>query len=792
MTGLLHEKEFSRKTFLKGGGALIVGFSVLGSGLAGKAQGADNPFASNGPFDSSAIDSWITIHADNTASVMSGNMEMGQGSTTGLLMIAGEELDMEMSQLKFVNPDSNLTPQARATNSSTSIRAMGPAVRAAAASARQTLLGLASVSLGVPVAGLSVASGVVSGGGKSVTYGQLLGGKLFNVTMPASYNLNLTTWNNNLATGGLRNGAPGTKPVTQYKLVGTRTPRIDIPEKVLGTHTYVHNVRVPGMVHGRVVRPRGQGAYGVPASIVSVDEGSIKNIPNVQIVRKGNFLGVVAEREYDAIQAAAQLKVRYADTPPGLPGNGNLWSKMRADDTAGLADGFFPSSPDFPYSINPDKVDAALKSAAHVVSESYSYGYDAHAVIGPSCCVADVTPNGAIVFSNTQDVYGTRSKLAAVLGMPEKMIRVKYYEGSSTYGSSPYNEAAEGAALLSQAAGKPVRLQYMRWDEHGYDNYGPAVMVDLRGGIDANGKLVATDYTALSRSDASTDLVNQELGVPLAPQGRARGVDLWGMAGAQYTIPARRTLSKSLPSAGFGLKTGSMRSVLGPQTVFAFEQMIDELAYAAKMDPYLFRVQNVATGPGNPGPWYDTDRWLGVMNATAQAANWKPKVAASNLSDANVVTGRGIAAAPHAMSLSTVVADIEVNKKTGKVVAKHLYMTVDTGLTINPGLVENQMMGGSVMAASRVLMEEVRFSKSRVTSLDWVSYPIMRFKDHPKVTTIILQHLDQRSGGAGEVPEAATIAAIANAFFDATGVRIRETPLSPSRVRATLKAAGVA
>jgi CO/xanthine dehydrogenase Mo-binding subunit len=235
-----------------------------------------------------------------------------------------------------------------------------------------------------------------------------------------------------------------------------------------------------------------------------------------------------------------------------------------------------------------------------------------------------------------------------------------------------------------------------------------------------------------------------------------------------------------------------MRSVLGPQTVFAFEQMIDELAYAAKMDPYLFRVQNVATGPGNPGPWYDTDRWLGVMNATAQAANWKPKVAASNLSDANVVSGRGIAAAPHAMSLSTVVADIEVNKKTGKVVAKHLYMTVDTGLTINPGLVENQMMGGSVMAASRVLMEEVRFSKSRVTSLDWVSYPIMRFKDHPKVTTIVLQHLDQRSGGAGEVPEAATIAAIANAFFDATGVRIRETPLSPSRVRATLKAAGVA
>jgi nicotinate dehydrogenase subunit B len=282
--------------------------------------------------------------------------------------------------------------------------------------------------------------------------------------------------------------------------------------------------------------------------------------------------------------------------------------------------------------------------------------------------------------------------------------------------------------------------------------------------------------------------VHQQLGFPLVPQAREGTVDGWGMSGSQYTVPARRIITHALPNIGLGVRTGAMRSVLGPQTVFAFEQMIDELAYAAKLDPYEFRVKNVATGPGRPGPWYDTDRWLGVLNTTAKAANWKPRVAASSLSDETVVTGRGIASAPHAMSLSTVVADVEVNRKTGKIVVKHLYMTVDPGLAVNPALIENQMIGGVVMATGRLLHEAVLFDKSRVTSLDWVTYPILRFKETPKVTAIVLSHPEQRAGGAGEVPEAATTAAIANAFFDATGVRLRESPLTPARVRATLAA----
>jgi CO/xanthine dehydrogenase Mo-binding subunit len=790
MTEML-DKEFSRKAFLKRSGALVVGFSLAGAAVSGRVQAAESPFASNGPFNHYSVDSWIRIHADNTASVMSGNMELGQGSSTALLQIAGEELDMGIAQLRFVGPDTNLTPQARSTTSSSAIRSMGPAVRAAAAHARQALLGLAATQLGIPASSLTVSDGVVSGGCKSVSYGALVGDKLLNVNMPASYSMTTATWSTNLATGGLQNGAPGTKPPSQYKLVGTRVPRIDIPSRVDGSYVYVHQIKVPGMLHGRVVWPRGQAAYGTGLKLASVDENSIRDVGGARVVRKGDFVGVVAEDEYAAIVGAAKLKVKWEDPPGTLGGHGNMWGQMRADAAAGKADTYSPSSADFRHNVNPGGVDAALKGAAHVVAASYRYQFNGHMPIGPTCALADVTSSGALIFSNTQDAYSTRALVATATGLPANVVRVKYYGGSSSYGSAPYNEAALAAAVMSQAVGKPVRLQFMRWDEHGYDNYGPAVTVDIRGGIDANGKLVATDSNGFARGNgfSSSSVVHLQLGLPLASQAREMTVDGWGMSGSQYTVPSRRIVTNALPNIGLGVRTGAMRSVLGPQTVFAFEQMIDELAYAAKMDPYEFRVKNVTTGPGFPGPWYDTDHWLAVLNATAKAAKWQPRVAASTLSDATVVTGRGIASAPHAMSLSTVIADIQVNKKTGKILVRHLYMTVDPGLAVNPALIENQMIGGAVMATGRVLHEGVTFNKTRVTSLDWVTYPILRFAETPKVTALVISRPEQRAGGAGEVPEAATTAAIANAFFDATGVRIRESPMTPARVRATLNAA---
>jgi len=763
MTGLLHEKEFSRKSFLRGGGVMIVALSA-GAGLAGKAQAADSPFASNGSFDQGQIDTFLAIHSDNTATIKTGRVELGQGSTTGMIILAAEELDMDPDQILFARNDTNVTPDTGLTAGSSTISSVGPRLRSAAASARQALLGMAATQLGVPVASLSVSKGVISGGGKTVTYGQLIGDKLFNVTM---------------ASQSVNPGVAPSKPISSYKLVGiARTPRVDIPAKVDGTYVFVHNIRVPGMLHGRLVRPRGQGAYGdgTAPAVLSIDEKSISHIPGARVVQRGNFVGVVAPREYDAIQAAAQLKVKWAPMP-AISGSGNMWKQMRAFDSAGQAPARIAAQ-------NGNNFDRAFASAAKTVSASYMHAYNGHMPIGPACAVADVTADGALVMANTQSCYAVRTKLAAILPLPINKIRVVYYEGASSFGNSPARyDSSQAAAVMSQLAGAPVRLQFMRWDEHGWDNYGPAQLMDMRGGVDANGKIVAFEYTHFGIpgiSQTLDDPTRQQVGVPLPAPGLG-AVDTTN-SGTQYNIPNRTVIAKSLPLFNNYFKTSSLRAPQAPQTCFGSEQFIDELAHAAGMDPYQFRLQNITTA--------DQNQWRDVLVGVAKLAKWQPKVAASNLSDANVVRGRGIALGAFAGSQAGVVVDIEVNKKTGKIVVTDAYASQVAGLSVYLPGVEQQMDGNLVMGASRALSEAVTFNKAQVTSLDWVSYPIMRFKESPRTYYSIVQRTDLVPTGSGEPPAAPIPASIANAFFDATGVRIREAPMTPARVRAVLKAAG--
>jgi CO/xanthine dehydrogenase Mo-binding subunit len=773
MTGLLHEKQFSRQTFLKGSGALIVGFSLAGAGLADKAQAAIDPFASNSPTALDQVDSFIVIHADNTASILTGGSEHGQGSATGWLMLAGEELDMDISQLKFVWADTNVTPINVSTVASQGTKIIGPQVRAAAAYAKQALLGLASASLGVPVANLTVRSGVVSGGGKSVTYGELLGDKLFNVKIPGAP---ATASQAVSASAQMLQGVAPLKPVSQYKVVGTRVPRIDIPDIVTVKAVFNNDIRVPGMLHGRIVLPHGQAAYGFGAPVLSVDESSIKHIPNVQVVRKGDFVGVVAPHEYHAIQAAAQLKVTWAD-PPEISGDGNLWSKMRADDAAGLA----PAR----YMKNIGNVEAGLASAAIKMSRSYSYQYRGHMPIGPGCCVADVTPDGALLMTQTQDVAGRRAAVAAILGLPVNRVRIKTYPGSSFYGDTSGRIAHEAAAVMSQIVGRPVRVQLMRWDEHGWDGYGPAQLTDIRGGMDANGNIVALDYTSFAPQWTSSIRTMQQLVMHAAPAGQGSDQED-SSSGQQYNIPNRRNTAKSMPLLGGYFQTSKLRSTTQPQH-FPLDVFVDELAYAAKMDPIAFRRQNVSQAATH------RDRALAVLDALAQAANWQPRVAASNLSNDTVVTGRGIAVTPRKeppqVTFMGAIAEIEVNKKTGKIVVKHIYGAIEPGLVVNPMGIENQLVGQAVMAAS-MTFEEVRFNTKRVTGLDWVTYPILRFKDHPSVTPIVINRPEFPMTGIGDFLGTVIPPAIANAFFDATGVRIRQVPMTPAVVRAVLKAGG--
>jgi nicotinate dehydrogenase subunit B len=724
-----------RRDFLKAGGALVVGFSLRDK-LVAQDRGTKP-----GPPDARQVDTWLAIHADNTATVYIGFAELGQGASTALLQIAAEELDLDMGQIKTVRLDTDVTPNQGGTYSSASINRGGPQVRTAAAEARLALLKLASAKLNAPVEQLTISKGIVSGSGRTVSYGELVGDKPFNVAFT---------------------GTAPVKATTAYKIVGTSFPRNDTPAKVSAQYSYMQYVRVPGMLHGRVVRPRGQRMYGSGAKIASVDEGSIRTISGARVVRKGDFLGVVAENEWDAIRAAQQLKVIW-ETPPALPGNAGLHEHMRAaktEDSIVLERG---------------NVATGMSGAKHTVSQTCHGPYHAHAPFGPNCAVADVRSDSALIMCSTQDVYGTRNSLSRLLGMPAEKIRVQYYEGSGTYGHSCYDDVAQAAALLSQLAGKPVRLQFMRWDEHGWDNYGPAHVGECRAAADANGKIVAYEYQGWQHGWSNTETSAQLIGTPTSewPGGGVQGVNRL-TCGGMYDIPNLRLVNHKLPVTAY-LKGGWLRSPLDLSFAFASEQAIDQLAYLLEHDPYEFRQRNM------------TDkRWLGVLNAVAQAAKWTPRTAAANPSKGNIVTGRGIGVGTHLTSYGAAVAEIEVNKETGRVGAKHLYGAIDAGQVVNPGFVENQISGQLVQAASRVIKEEVKFDQTGVTSLDWSSYPILRFDECPEVTPIVVQRLDQRSTGAGEEVMAAAAAAIANAFFDATGVRMQEFPLTPARVLAGL------
>jgi nicotinate dehydrogenase subunit B len=767
-----------RREFLKTTGAVVVGLSVAehvrAQAPAGEAVAAPRGRVS-GPPDPAQVDSYIAIHPDNTATIFAGYVELGQGGPTALRQIAAEELDLDLVQVKDVRGDTFVSTNGF-TAASRTAGIGGTELRAAAAEARRVLLELASERLKAPAGNLIVTRGVVSVRNdpqRSVTYADLLGGKPFNRTYePVSY------------TGGIElprksrdNAIP--KRRDEYRIVGTKVLRPDIAEKVKGTYQYVQHVRLPGMLHGRVVWPRGQGAHGISnPTVTSIDEGSIKGIPGVRIVRRRNFVGVVAEREWDAIRAARQLKVTWEPFAQALPGHEGVFDSFRSAKTNDAID------------TNTGDVAAALSRGAHVLSATYRGPYQSHGTMAPNCAVADVTKDAALVMCADQGIYQTRNGVARVTGLPIDKIRVQYYAGSNTYGSSCYRDAAQAAAVLSQEAGRPVRLQFSREDEFGWDNYGPAHLADLRAAIDAGGKLVAFEYKAWGHTGGGLDTAMQlVLGAAPAVGPAGGGFSaLFQVHLSQtdmYDVPNRLIVNHRVSGPGY-LRTGALRSPIDPSVFFAQEGMMDELAHAARLDPYEFRTRNIS----HP-------RWLGVLKAATDAAKWTPRVAASTLSAGRIVTGRGIGLGTHHLpqnqgdrvTYAAAVVDIEVNKDNGIVVAKHVYGAMDCGLAINPGIVESQIVGMSVHATSLALKEEVQFNQTNVTSLDWNTYQTLRFRDHPAVTPIVVQQLHEKSSGAGEEVLPAVVAAIGNAFFDATGVRMREYPLTPRRVVAALKSA---
>ena len=738
-----------RRDLLKVGGALVIGFSLGAPALARAAPGPVPRGDIAGPPDAKQVDTWLAIHADNTATLYIGFVELGQGTTTALPQVAAEELDLDLDQVRTVQHDTNVTPMQGGTYSSSSIFRGSPQVRAAAAEARQALLAMASKRLDAPVEQLEVSHGVVSVKGapqRKTSYGALIGDRQFNLAVT---------------------GKAPVKPPAGYRIVGAAAPRKDIPAKVRGDYVYIQHLKLDGMLHGRVVRPRGQRAYGAGAKVLSLDEASIAGIAGARVWRRGDFIAVTAPREWDAVRAARQLKVTW-DSSPTLPGAAALFTKMRAEKTT-----------DTVVTDRGDAVGALMASGVQTVSMTCRGPYQAHAPFAPNCALADVKPGSALVISTSQDIYNLRRELAPLLGLAEPKIRVQFCDASGTYGHSLYDDVAQAAAIASQLSGRPVRLQFMRWDEHGWDTYGPAHLGEVRVAAGADGKITGYEYEGWQHNWSQVE-ASQQLAMGTAatewPTFPSQQVAT-GTCGGQYAIPNLKLTNHHVPGQGY-LRGAWLRSPLDLSFAFTSEQAIDQLAWTLGLDPYEFRRRNIAD-----------ERWLGVLDAVAKASAWSPRRAASDLSNANVVSGRGIGLGTHLQSWGGAVAEIEVDKASGRVRVKHLYGAIDAGLVVNPGNVEAQITGQMVQTASRMLFEEVRFDETGVTSLDWSSYPVIRFEDCPDVTPIVVQRLDQPSLGAGEEAMAAAAAAIANAFFDATGVRMTEYPLTPERVTAALKKA---
>ncbi len=741
---------FDRRFVLKAGGALVIGFPLAGRALA---QGADAAVAENlvrgaqaGPPDAEQIDTWLAINADNSATLYMGYAELGQGTTTALPMVAAEELDLEIGQIDSVQLDTNITPYQGGTYSSASIARGAPGVRRAAAEARQALLAMASEFLAEPVENLSVEGGVVSAvnaPAKVVTYGELVGGRRFDLAFT---------------------GAAPVKDPADYRLVGARAARKDMRAKVTGDYAYMQHERMDGMLHARIVRPRGQRAYGDGARVVSLDESSIAGIPGARVLRQGDFIAVAAPREWDAVRAAQMLAVEWAAPERPLPDSADLFARIRESATD---DAVIEERGD---------ADAALSDAAFTASFSSECPYQIHAPFAPNCATADVRADSARIVCSSQDIYATRRGVAALIGLAEEQVRVQYREGSGTYGKSCYDDCAQAAALASQLAGAPVRMQFMRWDEHGWDYCGPPHIGEVRIGADADGRITGYAYDGWQHTWSFVETTQQlATGAPAAgwPTGASRSVNPL-VCGGMYSIPALRLTDHMLKVEDW-LRAGWLRSPLDLAFAFTSEQAVDDLAYQLGMDPVEFRRRNIAD-----------DRWLGVLEAAAEAFGWEPRPAADRVQP--VVTGRGIGLGTHLASWGGAAAEIAVNRSTGRVRIIRLVGALDAGCVVNPAIVEAQITGQLVQTVGRMLHEEVQLTPGGAASLDWASYPVARFADTPQITPVVVQRIDEPCSGAGEETMAAAAAAIGNAFFDATGKRISSFPMTQNRVLTALNA----
>ncbi len=757
---MTQSQSLSRRQFLKASGAIMVGFAMPAAvaGWDPNAAGAAAAPAA-GPNE---VDSWLAIAQDGSVTVFTDKVELGMGVSTAFAQIVAEELDVPVRAVLMVLGDTARTPDQGGVGGSTSIAVGSRPIRQAAAEGRRVLLELASARLGVAPDRLVVRNGVVQDAdapSKSVSYGDLIGGRRFDVTLQTS--------GSSFSLGATGTAQP--KSPSEYTIVGTAVPRFDIPPKATAQFTYIVDVRVPGMVHGRVIRPPVPGA-----TLVRVD--GAQGLPGlIKVVTKGNFVGVVAENEWQAIQAARSVKVTWSTSTATWPAMDGLYTAMWA------------MSPTTRRTMGQvGDVDAAFKSASRTVEARYQWPFQAHAMMGPGCAVVDVRDGGATVWSSTQHPHQLQRGIAELLGMSASAVHVIWVEGAGSYGRSGAEDVPGDAALLSQAVGRPVRVQWMRADDTAWDPKGPPVVMAVRAGLDDRGAVVAWDYTARAFSGSGIPASPATAGDMLAGQLAglsANGVDVPTTFQENYAFPAKRKIGEIVPWAQntSPLRTANLRAPSQPATTFGGESFVDEMAAAVGVDPVEFRLR-----------YLKDPRDLAVVRGAAQQAGWDTRPSPkSGGSRSGLAVGRGIAYAPRGGTRVATVVEVEVNQTTGEVRVPRVVVAHDCGLIINPDGLRGTIEANVIQSTSRALMEEVRFGPSGVTSVDWVTYPILRAPDVPdSVETVLINHPELPPAGAGEPATVTTAPAIANAIFDATGARLRTVPFTPVRVKAALQLRG--
>lgn len=749
--------DICRRSLLLGGGALTV--SVLMPGV--RAQAATFGLTSRPPLQFDTLASYISIRADGLVDAYIGKLDVGQGTDIGIAQMVAEELDVPVDKVIIVQGDTETTVNMGGATGSSGIAIGGIAMRNAAAEARRVLVGMASEALKISPDDIVTADGVArsrTDAAKKMSYAALIGGRWFDVPLE---------WNKIVGHSLGVKGIAKPKDPKDYKVVGTSPRRRDVAPKILGTEEYVVDVKVPGMVHGRLVLPPVAGA--VP---VSVDEASIKDIPGARVVHEKDFLAVVAPREWDAIKAAQKLHVTWSDAKPDLPGSDGVYDWIRKAKVV--------KRQEQKGSVNPD---AAFQTAAKVVEATYEWPFQSHASMGPACAVVDYQPNGiTTLWTGTQKPHYARDGVAAILGIPPEKVHGIYKVGPGSYGRNDAGDVASAAAVISRAVGKPVRLQGMRVEGTAWDPKGPASTHTARAALDKDGKVVAWQFVSkgFSRLDVASNesapedtLVGQMLGVALKHKAA------FAFPEEAYTFPMKQLAWETTPpllDRASPLRTSHMRDPLGPQIHFASESFIDEVAYSVGMDPVAFRLK-----------YLGKDRDRAVVKAAADKAGWEPRTAARKQMRDGKLLGQGIAYAQRSGTLVATVANIEIDPKTGRVWARHMVVAHDCGLIVNPALLHQTIENNVVQSTSRATQEEVKFDDKMVTSADWVGYPILEIQAAPeRVDIVLVESKTDIPTGAGEASTRPTAAAIANAIFDATGVRMRRAPFTAERLKAGL------